>query len=222
MFDFEKHIVFEDDVLLVCHKPAGLMVEPDRNNFPILLHDAKNYIKGKQSNSLPYIQHLHRLDRPTEGLVLFTKDKAYLKHLSEQFANREVEKYYYALTLNSPTLLSGKLENWHRKEKKKACIVDESTAFAELAKLEYQCQEKNKLTLWNIKLLTGKYHQIRAQLSHINCPIIGDTLYGSTETYKTNAIALFAYRLKIKHPKNLNPLDFNISDKIIRELEYLF
>lgn len=222
MFDFEKHIVFEDDVILVCHKPAGLMVEPDRNNYPNLLQNAKDYLKRKQLIELPYIQHLHRLDRPTEGLVLFTKEKAFLKHLSEQFANREVEKYYYALTLKSPPLLSGKLENWHRKEKKKAYIVNEETAFSELARLEYQCQEKNKLTLWNIKLLTGKYHQIRAQLSHINCPIIGDALYGSTETYKTNAIALFAYRLKITHPKNLNSLDFNISDKIIRELEYLF
>ncbi len=93
-------IIYEDDVLLVCNKPAGLMVEPDRNNFPNLLQQVKNYLKHTTGVSQTYVQHLHRLDRPTSGIVLFTKQKQYLKNLSEQFAQRQVSNYYQALTVN--------------------------------------------------------------------------------------------------------------------------
>jgi 23S rRNA-/tRNA-specific pseudouridylate synthase len=81
MNELVLHIIYEDDVLLVCHKPAGLMVEPDRNNYPNLLQQVKNYLKETTGEKLPYAQHLHRLDRVTSGLVLFTKQKQYLKML---------------------------------------------------------------------------------------------------------------------------------------------
>ena len=81
-------IIYEDEVLLVCNKPAGLMVEPDRNNFPNLLQQVKNYLKNTTRNNQHYVQHLHRLDRPTSGIVLFSKQKEYLRNLSEQFAQR--------------------------------------------------------------------------------------------------------------------------------------
>jgi RluA family pseudouridine synthase len=193
-------IIYEDDVLLVCNKPAGLMVEPDRNNHPNLLQNVKNYLKETNGQKQPYVQHLHRLDRVTSGIVLFTKKKEYLKNLSEQFANREVSKYYVALTSKSPEFTSGILEHWHRKEKKKAVLLPEGTEFAEKAKLEYTIQQHANYSLWNIKLHTGKYHQIRVQLANLGCPIIGDELYGSTDTYKPNAIALHATKLIIQHP----------------------
>lgn len=221
-------IIYEDDVLLVCNKPAGLMVEPDRNNHPNLLQDVKNYIKTITGEKLPYAQHLHRLDRPTSGIVLFTKQKEYLRNLSEQFAQREVSKEYLALTKNAPLQLEGKLEHWHRKEKKKAVLVPAGTEFAEKAILEYKVKEyNNDLSvrpdsnreqsrteqlelnyLWQIKLHTGKYHQIRVQLASLNCPILGDELYGSKEMYKPNTIALHAWKLKIKHPITLNKMEF--------------
>ncbi len=68
-------ILYEDDVLLVCNKPAGLMVEPDRNNFPNLLQDVKNYLKEKTKDRNPYVQHLQRLNRHTSGMLHFTKNK---------------------------------------------------------------------------------------------------------------------------------------------------
>src|ERR1700752_201822 len=120
-------IIFEDDVLLVCNKPAGLMVEPDRNNYPNLLQQVKNYIKEKTGESQPYVQHLHRLDRPVSGIVLFTKKREYLKNLSEQFAERKVSKQYLALTATAPKVMMATLEQWHRKEKKKAVLVPEGT-----------------------------------------------------------------------------------------------
>lgn len=193
-------IIYEDDVLLVCNKSAGLMVEPDRNNFPNLLQDVKNYIKAATGEKLPYVQHLHRLDRPTSGIVLFTKQKEHLRNLSEQFAQREVSKEYLALTKTAPLQLEGRLEHWHRKEKKKAVVYTEEIEFAEKAILEYKVKPQGELFLWEIKLHTGKYHQIRVQLASLGCPILGDELYGSIDKYKPNAIALHAWKLKIKHP----------------------
>jgi 23S rRNA-/tRNA-specific pseudouridylate synthase len=134
---FELQIIYEDDVILVCNKPAGLMVEPDRNNHINLLQQVKNYLKEKTGDKNPYAQHLHRLDRVTSGIVLFTKQKEHLRNLSEQFAQRQVSKYYVALTDKAPEQNEGSLEHWHRKEKKKAVLVPEGTEYAEKAKLEY-------------------------------------------------------------------------------------
>ncbi len=197
---FKLQIIYEDDILLVCNKPAGLMVEPDRNNHPNLLQQVKNYLKEKTGDKNPYAQHLHRLDRVTSGIVLFTKQKEHLRNLSEQFAQRQVSKYYVALTDNAPKEKTGVLEHWHRKEKKKAVLVPEETEYAEKAKLEYTVQPHGEYCLWNIKLHTGKYHQIRVQLASIGCPILGDELYGSTIAYQPNSIALHATKLIIEHP----------------------
>lgn len=193
-------IIYEDEILLVCNKPAGLMVEPDRNNFPNLLDQVKNYLKKNTKEKLPFVQHLHRLDRPTSGIVLFTKNKDYLKNLSEQFAERKVSKYYFALTKNAPDEKSGVLEHWHRKEKKKAHLVAEGTAFAEKAKLEYTVKPHGDFFIWTIKLHTGKFHQIRVQLAELGCPVLGDTTYGSTEPFRQDTIALHAAKLIIHHP----------------------
>ena len=198
-------IIYEDAMLLVCNKPVGLMVEPDRNNHPSLLQQVKNYLKEKTGDKNPYAQHLHRLDRVTSGIVLFTKQKEHLRNLSEQFAQRQVSKYYVALTDKAPvtsrtSVTKGVLEDWHRKEKKKAVLVPEGTEYAEKAKLEYTVQPHGNNFLWNIQLHTGKYHQIRVQLASIGCPILGDELYGSCVPYKPNAIALHAAKLIIQHP----------------------
>lgn len=193
-------IIYEDAMLLVCNKPVGLMVEPDRNNHPNLLQQVKNYLKEKTGDKNPYAQHLHRLDRVTSGIVLFTKQKEHLRNLSEQFAQRQVSKYYVALTDKAPEKKAGVLEHWHRKEKKKAVLVLEGTEYAEKAKLEYTVQPHGNNFLWNIQLHTGKYHQIRVQLASIGCPILGDELYGSCVPYKPNAIALHAAKLIIQHP----------------------
>ncbi len=215
--------IYEDDILLVCNKPAGLMVEPDRNNHPNLLQNVKAYLKKITGDKLPYAQHLHRLDRPVSGVVLFVKQKQYLRNLSEQFAQRQVSKYYVALTDKAPiqTVTSSTsiassnnsftlLEQWHRKEKKKAVLVPEGTEFAERVKLEYHVLAFGDNYLWHIKLHTGKYHQIRVQLASLGCPIIGDELYGSTKLYKPNAIALHAEKLIITHPITGKVLEFTV------------
>jgi RluA family pseudouridine synthase len=209
----KPEIIYEDDVLLVCNKPAGLMVEPDRNNFPNLLQQVKNYLKGKTGDKLSYAQHLHRLDRPVSGVVLFTKNKDYLRNLSEQFANRTVTKHYLALTATAPINRTDTLEQWHRKEKKKAVLVPEGTEYAEKIKLAYTVKPHNNYFLWDVELYTGKFHQIRVQLTGLNCPILGDALYGSTVLYKPNAIALHAAKLVIEHPVTHKQMEFVADSK---------
>lgn len=178
------------------------MVEPDRNNHPNLLHQVRQYLK----TSLPkdeevYAQHIHRLDRPVSGIILFTKQRIVLKNLSEQFAERRVKKYYQALTERAPEQRSGTLEHWLRKEKKKAVLSLEEFPYAEKAILKYSAAEvSDGKFLWDIELHTGKYHQIRSQLSEVDCPIIGDALYNSTIAYKPDSIALHACKLVFRHP----------------------
>lgn len=196
------HIQYEDEYLLVINKPAGLMVEPDRNGHPNLLHQVKSYLKSL----LPepgevYAQHIHRLDRPVSGLILFARQRSVLKNLSEQFAERKVRKYYQALTTHAPGIRSGTLEHWHRKEKKKAVLYLDEVLYAEKALLTYVVSDylENRF-LWNIELHTGKYHQIRAQLSSVGCPIVGDSLYGSVDEYHPDSIVLHAWKLVFFHP----------------------
>ncbi len=196
------HILLEDESILVLNKPCSLMVEPDRNGHPNLLHQVRKYLKATASPGVEvYAQHIHRLDRPVSGIVLFAKQKIVLKNLSEQFAERKVKKYYQALTEKAPVVVKGKLENWHRKEKKKAIIETTKHPMNEKVVLEYSIERfsENRF-LWNIELHTGKYHQIRAQLYAAGAPIIGDVLYGSDTPHKQDSIMLHAYKLIFSHP----------------------
>lgn len=199
---FTDYILYEDDVIMVVNKPAGMMVEPDRNNYPNLLQQVKDYLKTTLSkNEVLYAQHIHRLDRPVSGIVLFAKKREVLKNLSEQFAERRVKKFYCALTEKAPKKLQGRLEHWHRKEKKKAALYDSEIEYSERAVLDYTITHLSENRFrWDIELHTGKYHQIRAQLASVGCPIIGDVIYGSAIPYKTDAIALQACKLVFFHP----------------------
>jgi len=207
------HVLYEDEYILVLHKPASLMVEPDRNGHPNLLQQVQRYIKSSlPSKDEVYVQHIHRLDRPVSGVILFAKQRLVLKNLSEQFAERKVKKYYQALTSQAPENRKGTLINWLRKEKKKAMIYDSEIEYAEKVILDYEITDlADKRFLWNIELHTGKYHQIRAQLAHVGCPIIGDHLYGSVLPYRTDAIALHAHQLIFSHP--VTNEEMNISQK---------
>ncbi len=210
------HIIYEDDVILVMDKPAGLMVEPDRNNNPSLLQHVKEYLKKTLApGTVLYAQHIHRIDRPVSGIVLFAKQRAVLKNLSEQFAERKVKKFYRALTAQAPEKLQGRWEHWHRKEKKKAVLYDYEIEYSERAVLDYTIIKvsENKF-LWEIELHTGKYHQIRAQLASLNCPILGDEKYGSLLAYKPDTIALEASRLIFHHPVNAKSMDIQLTDTL--------
>ena len=196
------HILLEDDYILVINKPSSLMVEPDRNGHPNLLQQVRKYIKKNNTQGTEvYAQHIHRLDRPVSGIILFAKKREVLKNLSEQFAERKVKKYYQALTENSLENIKGTLEHWHKKEKKKAQLSAIEFPNYEKVLLDYEIKKKSSGNyLWNIELHTGKFHQIRAQLASVDCAILGDSLYGSGSSFKPDSIALHAYKLIFHHP----------------------
>ncbi len=198
------HILYEDNYILVLNKPCSLMVEPDRNGHPNLLQQVQKYVKKTlHPNKEVYAQHIHRLDRPVSGIVLFAKKKSMLRDLSEQFAQRTVKKHYQALTRKVLDNEKGVLNHWHFKDSKnkKAILYTEEQADTAAVSLAFSTSDYNAdYTLWDIQLNTGKYHQIRAQLSFEGYPILGDSLYQSTEQYAANAIALHAYQLEFTHP----------------------
>jgi 23S rRNA pseudouridine955/2504/2580 synthase/23S rRNA pseudouridine1911/1915/1917 synthase len=196
--------LFEDNDILLINKPCSLMVEPDRNGHPNLLQQVQKYVKKSlHPNKEVYAQHIHRLDRPVSGIVLFAKKKSMLKDLSEQFAQRTVKKYYKALTDHKPLAEKATLENWLFKDSKnkKAIIYPQQQPDTDKVLLSYTTAAYKKFTLWDIALHTGKYHQIRAQLSNAGSPIIGDVLYGSEVEYAPNSIALHAHALEFIHPQ---------------------
>lgn len=200
----QEQILFEDNYLLAVSKPHGLVTERDERIPETLESLALDYLKSKTKYPQKcFIGLPHRLDRPVSGVVLLAKKKSVLKMLGELFAQRAIEKTYVAITENRPPQQESELKHWLEKDQKqrKAIIHPKEMKNAAQAILHYKLlSEKQEGSLLEIKLLTGKFHQIRAQLAYINCPVVGDALYGSSKPYKEKAIALHARKLELAHP----------------------
>jgi RluA family pseudouridine synthase len=187
---------------MVVDKPQGLMVEEAaRGQLSVIRFLKKEYALDLRGNNI--LQNVHRLDKPVSGTLLIARKRSVLKILNEQFATRAVGKTYMAIVSSAPPAAEGELKHWLIKddEAKKANITDQRTQLSVEVKLTYKVlAQKEGKTLLEIDLLTGKYHQIRAQFAHIGCPIIGDEKYGSTEKYIDGALALHASKLTFTHP----------------------
>ena len=187
---------------MVVDKPQGLMVEDAaRGQLSVIRFLKKEYALDLRGNNI--LQNVHRLDKPVSGTLLIARKRSVLKILNEQFATRAVGKTYMAIVSSAPPAAEGELKHWLIKddEAKKANITDQRTQLSVEVKLTYKVlAQKEGKTLLEIDLLTGKYHQIRAQFAHIGCPIIGDEKYGSTEKYIDGALALHASKLTFTHP----------------------
>ena len=206
----ELKIIYEDKQLLAVNKPQALVTEYEPHLNFTLESMAMNYIRSQEKYPQKcFIGLPHRLDRPVSGVVLFAKKKSVLKMLMEIFSKREIEKTYLAIVENNPPKTEDELVNWLVKDTKirKAIIHNREVKDAMRVLLRYKLIAQNQTgSLLEIKLITGKYHQIRAQLAHMGCPIIGDAHYGSTKPYKENAICLHARELKLIHPVTHEPL----------------
>lgn len=196
-------ILFEDNHLLILNKPAGLLTEPSGTEQDSLLDQAKLYIKEKyQKPGNVFLGIVHRLDKPASGIVIFARTSKALSRLNKSMRDRKFKKMYTALVENKPAYEEATLEDYLFHDEYKAVVSSKSNNEAKYCKLTYQVIKKmgNK-SLLEINLETGRYHQIRAQLSNIGCPIVGDQKYGSTIKLPfKDTIALQHTKLEMIHP----------------------
>lgn len=205
-------ILFEDNYLLVINKPPGLQVERDHWGNPSVEDRVGEYFQ----ENFPWKKQLivgivHRLDRPVSGVLILAKTRMALKQLNRQFEERKVKKTYLAWVENKPPKRKGELVHWLKKSDKlrKAIVTTEKNKHAKQARLRYRVRHSaNDRTLLDVLLLTGRYHQIRAQLGAIGSPIVGDEKYGSKIKSEGGEIALQSNSLTISHPKTQETMCF--------------
>ncbi len=211
----EERILFEDNHLIVMTKKAGELVQGDQTGDIPLAESIKAYLKKKYNKpGAAYLGVVHRLDRPTSGVILFAKTSKALRRLNEQFKNRIPKKKYWAIVTKEFADQKGTLSHWMtrntKQNKSKAHIKEVPNS--KLAKLQYQrVKDFDHYCLLEINLETGRHHQIRAQLSAMGFPIKGDLKYGASRSNKDGSISLHARLLEIEHPVTKEVLDF-ISD----------
>jgi len=197
-------ILFEDNHLIVVNKRVGDLVQGDKTGDTPLSDLLKAYLKEKyQKPGKVYLGVVHRLDRPTTGIVVFAKTSKALERLNKMLREKTIQKTYWAVVKNKPVKSEDTLVNYLRKNPKnnKATVFNKETIDSKKAILHYKTiKSLDNYHLLEIDLETGRHHQIRAQLSHISCPIKGDLKYGFDRSNKNAGIHLHARRICFVHP----------------------
>lgn len=208
----EERILFEDNHLIVINKNAGELVQGDKTGDQPLVDSVKNFLKNKYNKpGAVFLGVVHRLDRPTSGIVLFAKTSKALSRLNEQFKNRIPKKTYWAIVSNKFDKQKGSLTHWMTRNSKqnKSKAHSREVPNSKLAKLHFK-RVKNfeHYCLLEINLETGRHHQIRAQLSALHFPIQGDLKYGAQRSNRDGSISLHARHLELQHPVTKDLLVF--------------
>ena len=197
-------VIYEDNHLIAINKRVGDIVQGDKTGDVPVSDIVKTYLKNKYNKpGDAFLGVIHRLDRPTTGIVVFAKTSKALTRMNELFSNRETQKTYWAIVKNKPENSAGSLKHFIKRNEKnntsKAHIKE--VPDSKLASLDYKtiCVLDNYFVL-EINLHTGRHHQIRAQLAAINCPIKGDLKYGFDRSNPDGGICLHARTLEFLHP----------------------
>lgn len=197
-------ILFEDNHIIVVNKRTGDLVQGDKTGDAPLSDILKEYIKIKYNKpGNVYLGVVHRLDRPTTGIVIFAKTSKALERLNKMLRDKTIDKTYWAVVKNKPSKQADTLVNFLRKNPKnnKATVFNKETKDTKRAVLHYKTvKSSDNYHLLEIDLETGRHHQIRAQLSNINCPIKGDLKYGFNRSNKDAGIHLHARKINFIHP----------------------
>lgn len=204
----EPKILYSDNHLCVVVKPPGMVVPIENNHVKSLEGFLKEYFQKELQKDVIFLRPIHRLDKPVGGIVIFARSSKALKRLQEAQRNKEIKKFYIAKVhgkvKEKRALLSDKLIHGdHRAE------VDE--IHGKEAKLYYRViKVYSDESLLTIRLITGRYHQIRAQLSNIGHPIIGDHKYGSQSKKLEKFIALYHTKISLPHPVTKKEMVFTV------------
>jgi 23S rRNA pseudouridine1911/1915/1917 synthase len=207
-------VLYEDNHLLVVNKPAGLATQGVAEGTASVLTRAKAYLKNKYKKpGNVYLGVVSRLDSTVSGVLVLARTSKAADRLTKQFQSGEVGKTYWALVESPPEPAEGDLSNWVLKDEKlrRMTVVPPRTRGAQQARLSYRILGQEKLgTLVEVKLHTGRKHQIRLQLAEKGSAIIGDRKYGCRKPFLDQAIALHCVRLQIEHPTTQKKLTFTL------------
>ncbi len=197
-------ILFEDNHLLIVNKRPGDIVQGDKTGDLPLTDILKLYIKNKYNKPGDvFLGLVHRLDRPVSGAVIFARTSKSLTRLTMMVKDREITKTYWAIVEKVPDPVDGTLISFLKKNESqnKSFSVKEGTSGSKRAELNYKLLASGKTYhLIEVNLITGRHHQIRAQLSGIGCPIKGDLKYGARRSNSDGSISLHARYLEFVHP----------------------
>lgn len=203
-------ILYEDNHLIVCIKPAGVLSQSDGSGAPDMLTILKRYIKEKfEKPGEVYLGLVHRLDRPVSGVMVFARTSKAASRLSEQIRSRKVEKLYRCV-VNGVLEGAGRLENYISKDDDKNIVTvsDTEKPGFKATYLDYRAVSSQEgLTLVEVKLGTGRSHQIRAQMAHKGYPLVGDQKYGQKDN-RCKDIALESFKLSFEHPVKRENITF--------------
>jgi 23S rRNA pseudouridine1911/1915/1917 synthase len=204
-------ILYEDNHIIAVNKRSGDIVQSDETGDKTMADDLRAYIKEKYDKpGAVFIGVVHRIDRPVSGVVLFARTSKGLARLNALFQTKEIVKTYWAVVKNKPNNSSGTLTHYHLKDEKtrKAKLYPVEIPGARIAQLHYKLiAESDNYYLLEIKLETGRFHQIRAQLAKSGFPIKGDVKYGyDRPNENTRSIHLHARKIEFIHPVKKEPI----------------
>ena len=206
-------IVYEDNHIIVVLKPQGVPTCGDESGDDSLLEGVRRYLKvtyEKPGNV--YVGLIHRLDRPTGGVMVFAKTSKAASRLSEQMRGGDFEKKYFTVLVGTPKEPQKTLVNYLKKNpvNNMVYLCPPTTDGAKMASLDYRVlQEREGLCLAEVRLHTGRTHQIRVQMAGLGHPVYGDMRYGG-ENAKKGWLALWAYSLSFTHPVTKERMRFMV------------
>ena len=197
-------VLYEDNHIIIVYKEAGEIVQGDKTGDEPLSEIVKQWIKEKyQKPGNVFLGVVHRLDRPVAGLVVFAKTSKALTRLNDMFRNGEVHKTYWAIVTRPPFEKEATLTDWlvRNERQNKSYAYNHQVPTSKKSILHYKViNQSERYTLLEINLMTGRHHQIRCQLSNMDCPIKGDLKYGAQRSNSDGSISLLSHRIEFIHP----------------------
>src|ERR1700761_9136224 len=206
----DSDVLYEDNHLIAINKRAGDIVQVDETGDESLEEKVKKYIAKKYNKpNGAFLGVVHRLDRPVSGVILFTKTSKALERINQMFKGREMHKTYYAVVRNRPNPPAGNLVHWLVKNSQKNVTKAHTREVNGSLRSELNYKLAGELQgyyLIEVNPITGRPHQIRVQLSTLNCPIVGDNKYGYPRGSLRKSICLHARQLQFIHPIKKEPV----------------